>query len=257
MAFTNVRGGNSQAIDMYNAYLRAAGDQVRMLSSVLPAVDLNRVLTTPRYWMLHSIDPAGKASTLASLMSLELDEKIRLLEEAADSLKRDSSTFGQADLIVVPDTNVLLHHDQSVASVPWASLAPTDSRHIVVAVPILVVDELDRAKRRGDRTENGLETVRTRARRTIATLEGWFADGRSYTLPDSTPVIEFVLVLDDPMRPRLADADYEIIDNAHTIADVAGRRVVIASGDAGMRLRARAAGVEAMELPPADSVTPK
>ena len=73
----------------------------------------------------------------------------------------------------------------------------------------------------------------------------WFENDAHYKLPTGQPDVEVTLVLDDPDRPRLADNDYEIIDNARSIKDATGRRVVIATFDSGMRLRARAAGVEA------------
>lgn len=219
-----------------------------MLSYVLPAADVGRLITTQRYWMLHNLDPAGKTPVLAVLMELELSEKIRLLDEAAKSLAHESYRFSHADLVIVPDTNVLLHHSQSIEHIRWAELAPAGAKRVIVAVPILVVDELDAAKKRGDKIESGKEAVRTRARRTLAVLERWFQAGLSSVLPGTSPVIEVVLVLDEPDRPRLLDADYEIIDTAGAIRDLSGTSVVIATRDSGMRLRAKAAGVDAREL---------
>jgi len=64
----------------------------------------------------------------------------------------------------VPDTNYLLNHPQHLETIPWVTLASQDVEHLIVAIPILVVDELDKAKRRTDEIENGTESVRTRAR---------------------------------------------------------------------------------------------
>lgn len=88
-AFTNVRGAGHTGLDLHNAYMRTAADQVKALAYVLPAADLEGLVTTPRYWMLHNIDPAGKASVLPWLLSLELDEKIAALEGAASSVAEE------------------------------------------------------------------------------------------------------------------------------------------------------------------------
>ncbi len=245
--FQNVRGGGHSGFDLYNEYIRKASDQVKMLGSVLPRVDMDRVMTTPHYWMLLAIDPGGKGPVLNSMMNLELDEKIRLLDEAANALVAQELNYRPAGLVVVPDTNYLLHHPHQLEAIPWASLGTGEVSHLIVAIPILVVDELDKAKRRTDRTETGKESVRTRARTTLATLEGWFENQTEthHNLPIEEMEVEVTLVLDDPDRPRLPDADYEIIDNARSIKDLTGGRVLIATFDSGMRLRARAAGVEA------------
>lgn len=246
-AFQNMRGSGYSGFELYNDYIRKASDQVRMLGYVLPRVDMDRVMTTPHYWMLQSVDPSGKGPVLNSMMSLELDEKIRLLDEAADALVAQDRHYRPAGLVVVPDTNYLLHHPQRLEAISWASLGEGKVSHLIVAIPILVVDELDKAKRRTDKIENGKESVRTRAGITLATLERWFEDPTEthHRLPIEEMVVEVTLILDDPDRPRLPDADYEIIDNARAIRDLAGRRVLIATFDSGMRLRARAAGVEA------------
>lgn len=250
MKFENVRGGYQTGIDLFNGYLREANEQVRMLRSVLPAADMDRLITTPRYWMLQSVDPAGKLPVLASMIEVELAHKIAVLEEAIEGLGEQRDLYANTDLILVPDTNVLLHHPRSIENVPWGELAPSGAQRVIVAVPILVVDELDKAKRRTDKIENGKEATRTRAKRTLKTLDAGFASGFSYDVPGTTaPVIQVTLVLDDPDRPRLPDADFEIIDTAMAIRDVTGARVKIVSDDRGLRFRARAAQVVA-EAPP-------
>lgn len=251
--FQNVRGAGLPGFDLYNEYIRKASDQVKMLGSVLPRADLDRVMTTSRYWMLQSVDPGGKGPVLHAMIGLELDEKIRLLDEAADALIADDMAYRPAGLVVVPDTNYLLHHENPLEAIPWGALAVPGVSHLIVAIPILVVDELDKAKRRTDKIENGREPVRTRARHTLTVLERWFENPTKthHELPgeDQGPEVEATLVLDDPDRPRLPDSDYEIIDTARSIMDLAGRRVLIATFDAGMRLRARAAGLEATGAP--------
>lgn len=52
--------------------------------------------------MLHSVDPAGKGAVLASLLDVELSEKIQLLDDAARSIAEDAYKFSHADLVVAP-----------------------------------------------------------------------------------------------------------------------------------------------------------
>lgn len=249
-AFTNVRGAGHTGFDLYNAYMRAAADQVKALGYVLPAADLERLVTTPRYWMLHNIDPAGKTPVLPWLLSLELDEKIAALESAARSVAEEIQGYSGIDVVLVPDTNVLLHHAQSVKNTNWSELAGGPNRTLV-AVPILVVDELDRAKLNNGKIASTGEQVRTRAGRTLATFEAWFQPEPTHTLT-AEPYVEVALVLGDLDRPRLPDSDAEIIDTAVSIRNLSGARTVIVSLDLGMRLRARVAGLEAVSTEPGE-----
>lgn len=248
-AFANVRAAGHTGPAMYDAYLRTASQQHQMLASVLSAADLDRLLTTPRYWMLHSIDPTGKADALAWLIDVEVEEKARLLKDAVKELDDELHQYSVTDAIIVPDTNVLLHHKNVIADIPWFTLAPGGAEKVMVAIPMLVVDELDRAKRRNDTSDNGKVSVRTRARQTLKTLETWFEDGRSHhRLAKEMHEVEFTLVVDDPHRPRLADPDFEIIDAARAIGDLSGKPTIIATSDTAMRFRARASGVNAESI---------
>lgn len=254
-AFTNIRGAGHTGEAMYEAYLRTASEQHRMLVSVLSQADLDRLLTTPRYWMLHSIDPTGKARTLAWLLDVELAERIRLLTAAAQDIRDELHRYSDADAIIVPDTNVLLHHQDAIDQIPWPTLAPEGARQVQVVIPMLVIDELDSAKRRSGNSDEGKVPVRTRARQTLRTLEEWFADGRShYVITSGEHVVRFAVAVDDPDRPRLADPDFEIIDVARAIGDLSGKPTVIATSDTAMRLRARAAGVNAERIEPRPAV---
>lgn len=252
--FRNVRGSMSDPVLTYTRYVETAATWGRLLFNILPAADLDRVLTTRRYWMLQSLDPVGRGAALAALMDVELEEKARVLDEAAKWLADEAARFDSAKLIVVPDTNLLLHHPKPIDQFPWDELTTWDTRRrVLVTIPILVVDELDKAKLRTEKNADGKVSIRTRARSTLATLERWFESGDTFRLgvaraaePDPT-VIDVTLLLDDPDRERLPDPDYELIDQARALKDLTGARVVIATIDSGMRLRARAAGVEAKD----------
>jgi rRNA-processing protein FCF1 len=248
-AVSNGRTAGHAGSVMYAAYLKTASQQHRMLASVLSPSDLDRLLTTPRYWMLHSLDPIERADSLAWLLDVEVDEKARLLTEAAKELGDDMHQFSVTDAIIVPDTNVLLHHENTIEEIPWIALAPEGAEKIMVAIPMLVVDELDRAKRRPEPSDRGKTSVRTRARQTLRTLEEWFEDGRSHhRVVSEKHEIEFTVAVDDAQRTRLADPDFEIIDAARAIGDLSGKPTVIATSDTAMRFRARAAGVTARAM---------
>lgn len=250
--FQNLQGRSLQPIECYNEYLRVVSNHGRVLAQRLSAGDLDRVFLTPRYWMLHTLDPGGKAAVLALLLDVEIREKVALLEDAAESLGDDMTMFKVGDAIVIPDTNALIHHPTTIEHIPWLELVKGRVERVILAIPILVVDELDNAKRRTDKIGHGGVSVRDRARVTLRTLEEWFKEEPYYKFRQEPPVHEGVLVLDDPTRQRLPRADDELIDQARAIADVSGKKVTIASNDAGLRLRAAALGVDAVEPPGMD-----
>jgi hypothetical protein len=118
-------------------------------------------------------------------------------------------------------------------------------------VPLLVVDELDRHKRKDRQTKvhpEGKETVSSRARVTLRHLEDLFGDPswvvtlHSDRFPAAPPV-KAELLLDPLGHIRLPEPDAELIDRALALQDLSGRPVTLATSDTGMIFRAKAAGL--------------
>lgn len=115
---------------------------------------------------------------------------------------------------------------------------------MTLIVPLLVIDELDNNKRKGD--------VRTRARTTLRELERRLYPSGKPLLIDSAKVY-LQLVVDSPRHTRLIRADDELVDVARLLSDYTGSPVTVAFYDTGLRLRARAAGLNCVRQETAHS----
>jgi len=123
-------------------------------------------------------------------------------------------------------------------------------------VPMAVIDELDRHKRsprNATVSATNREHVRTRARVSMRRLDDWLPNPESVGVlqparyPGSGPVT-VGLLLDDLSHGRLPHVDSELVDRACVLQDLSGRPVYLATFDTGMRVRARAAGLEVVQL---------
>lgn len=259
LACGNVRTGGGTSTERVNAYRRWSVETTSSLRYVLRQRDVDRLVLTPRHWALHALDPAAHLGA-AGLVQLELDTRLDELQAAVAGLDLLLARWSaHRGALVVADTNVYLHHADPFERIDWAGLLPgLDYTGVHLLVPLVVVDELDRQKQgRSDRrvVRNGKETVRTRARTTIRTLEELFADPAAVATvsPEPSPVRAELLV-DPPGHVRLPSADAEIVDTARATQDLYGSPVTVVARDTGMVFRARAAGLLAVRLtePPGD-----
>lgn len=247
--YLNLRGMSTDAIVLHTELLKATNEQIGALSYVLPPSEIERLVTTRSYWAVVAFDGAGRPRALNAMLSAEIDDKIRTLTNAVAELSAHRQTWIDVEHLLVPDTNVLLHHPQSFPNVPWDLLVPDDGRHVTLGIPIVVVDELDKAKLRTDKVLNADEKVRDRARRSLRSLE------RFLTGTDPNPFAAggaevTVRVLDaDWDRERRGTSDQQIIGAAIDARDAADVPTTLVSDDLGMRVRASTAGLHAVESP--------
>ena len=114
---------------------------------------------------------------------------------------------------------------------------------------MVVVDELDNLKRNGKG-----DGTKARARETLKDLEELLPNrpdrrvvvqGR---VPGKSADVSIEVLVDELAHVRLQDPDSELVDRALTIRQLAGRRVVVMTGDIGMALRARSVELEVVVL---------
>jgi hypothetical protein len=252
----SVRGSGGTAVDRFNAYQRWANEEARRLGRLLRPADLDSLVTTPRYWTLQALDPATHGS-LAAFIDLELDERLRVISETREELERDLARWKSVrGLVVVPDSNVLLHHDEYFDAIDWTRVVPARAEDVHVVIPLLVIDELDNQKRgaRNNKVSDvNPELVRTRARVTLRkfhdlfTSTNWRVTLKPSAFPESGAVT-VELLFDDPDHVRLSRADDELVDQARGLQDLSGRAVHLVTFDTGAALRGRAAGLAVIQL---------
>lgn len=235
--------GVGNKFEVFNQYLRWANEAGVRLGQMLAPGDVNTLVLTRRHWALQGIDPAANEA-LMWLLQGEIEERVRAFAAAQEDLRaqvvRWQAHTGQ---LVIADTNAYLHHEDIFTEVDWGAVVhEEDSDQIELVVPLLVVDELDHAKR---------GKARSRARMTLRAMDEMFQDPLQPAPLEtigSQVRVRAHLLLDDALHVRLPHADSELVDRCRALADVAGRPVTLITSDTGMALRARAAGLTVAKI---------
>lgn len=231
--------------DVFTQYLRWANEAGVRLSQMVVPRDVTMLVLTQRHWAIQGIDPAANEA-LMSLLQGEIDERVRAFAAAQVDMRTQVERWqAHGGKLVIADTNVYLHHGDIFDEADWGAVVHADdSDEIEFVVPLIVVDELDHAKR-------GKAQTRTRARITLRAMEEMFQDPlRPAALGTigSRDRIRAHLLLDDALHVRLSHADSELVDRCRALADIAGRPVTLVTSDTGMALRARAAGLTVAKI---------
>jgi predicted ribonuclease YlaK len=212
--------------------------------------DLDRLVTTPAYWALQSLNPEIHAS-VGPLINYEVQARQnafdRIIDEVQKEIRLWESTLGT---LVMADTNVYLHQVEEFNEIPWSTLILTEEAPIHLVIPLLVIDELDVQKRRGQGRVAGpdSESVKTRARKTVSGIYELFSQslevGKLLPSASSPAPVTASLLMDDRNHIRFPHADSEFVDRARALMDFTGRTIHVVTSDIGMALRAKTAGLE-------------
>ena len=227
-----------------------------MLQSLLTAEQLHELVLTRAYVETRS-NPTPSKITLRTINN-EVPRVERALDQALRDLQADlqiwSTDLSPADTtFLVPDTNVLLHHPLQLDQIDWHAEFSSEvsrSTHLRVVIPLVVVDELDDAKR---------GKHRSRARATLKVFWDCLGDHiNSKPLLHKTPRLQYgatvpgdvqiQLLMDPPGHTRLARADEELVDRTAVLQSFRDRPVQFLTYDTGAGFRARGAGLTAHRL---------
>ncbi len=269
----NVLGAGGSAVDLTVRYLSWTAAQERMFTGAFSRPDIERLLTTRRYWAIQATDSAS-TPFLAAFVTLEVNARIEDFLHEKDALERNvaiwkvpstQSAFAEHLHAIVVDTNVLMQHAGGVLELDLATIADTyPTQSIAITIPAVVVEELDVLKHaNGKMTFGGV----AHERRWLATLAlGWLDRifpaeerrvhlHRAVAVAGVVPPLYAVLLSDEPGHTPLNKADAEIIDSALQLGSFA-KTVTLASYDSHMIFAARHLGVRAhklLEVPEADA----
>lgn len=229
--------------DQFNAYNAWATNHLRTLGACLPQAEVDRLITTRRYWALLGTSPGNYGSQLSNLIQLELSERVRDLWDAHEALRLELRDTPQGShVMAVLDTNVLMHHFDALTTHDWHETI--NERHLtslIVWIPIAVVDELDRLKRDNAPFRPGI-TRRSAARQALRTLDDLFYEPRRSVLVTEGR-FRLQLLLDEPGHVRATPMDAEIIDRALSLSAIAARTHLL-TYDLGMSFKAKSAGLK-------------
>jgi hypothetical protein len=238
----------------YDAYIAWANTSVFRLSQQITADSLERLVLTRRYWLLQSMSDQSDGKAVIHLRNAELEERIRVYEIAQNELKDATTRWSRLGRFVVLDTSFYIEHPEKLEEIELAPLLKVWEDPIHILVPILVVDELDKSKRSGDKR------VRWRAGYSLAVLDRLLANPASSTIlqaEDYEPLktggiprgeISIEIVFDPPGHSRLPIPDDEIVDRALVCQTLAHRSVTMFTYDTGQALRARMTGLDVQKL---------
>ena len=208
------------------------------LRHLFPALDVDAMLLTPRYWHLASLVGHDTQAFPAILREIAVQQSAfeSLRARIARLADRIRSAPGAIALL---DTNTLLHF-QLPDSVDWCSVIGRPLVRLVV--PLRAIEELDAKKyaRRDD--------LAGTAREVLTKIDGLLAStvGAPVPLRDSVTI---EIPVDDEPRARSTDADEEILDECERHRDFATVGVTLVTGDTAMGLRAQARRICVKEMP--------
>lgn len=254
----NIRGGTyGSGFEQLTRYLNWTSGAVKVLTSQIKSADIDRLILTRGYNRLLSLAAPSSAvgghtvSVLNEMLNVEVSQRIDDLAAARDSLSDAINKWADMPTLVMPDTSVYIQHEDKLASLDFAELIPGEVfplGRLIVLVPIVVIDELDRLKESRD------ESARWRATHTLGMIDGLFQrTDRPALIRDPEPhawrgPVLMELVLDPPGHVRLPIEDDEIVDRALAMGAVTECAVKLITFDTGQALRARSAGLRVSKL---------
>ncbi|MFB7672307.1 PIN domain-containing protein [Kitasatospora purpeofusca] len=245
-------GFRGDATQLVLAYLEWANETVAQLTNQVSDRDIERLVFTRRYEHLLAnaahFGPGHLERFTNSLVRLELQQRRAAFEEAVSTLQSAIKRRVHADLNVLFDTSVFIHHPAKLEAIDWATLMGHRER-VNLLVPMIVIDELDKLK------EASKREARWRARYTLAVIDRLFPTGNEpfVVLQQTEPgaqqtAVAVEILYDPPQHARLPSADDEIIDRALAMQPLVGR-VRLFTYDTGQSTRARKAGLDVVKLP--------
>ena len=230
-----------------NSYLNwVYGAQTR-LRLIFTDTDLEDSLLARAYWhvSMSSIPPAPELGRL-------VDEELIFqaghpgvpgdgggrLGEAAERLRQWRRLADRVGGIYVPDTNALLHYTR-FDQLPWRERVGQPGVRLIV--PLAVIDELDNKKyaRREEFQQRARELLTLIDRYETAAPDAYVELGEGVT---------FEVLPDEPGHFRAATTDQEILERCEFLMQVTGSLVTLVTGDSGVRINARARGIEVIKL---------
>jgi predicted ribonuclease YlaK len=171
---------------------------------------------------------------------------------ATASMPAASAAAGK---IVIANTNVFMEHRFQFEDIDWAAIIHARADPVLLVIPLVVVDELDKNKRNNERWRAAYSQSRLNSiLRAFGTNDGvsvsirdadWSSDDAKGERGPRGEVRLRVL-FDPPEHERLARATDEI--GAVTIQAYTGRDTQLVTFDTGMALRARRAGLIVHQL---------
>jgi len=247
---SNIYSHGSDGGSVAESYLKWVSDTVRTLRLLVAPSDLRRLVLTEAYWSVLSIPNPAAAPPLMRAIHDEISARqqdTKAAVEQVETFLHSWQSLPELTVLLVPDTNVLLHHEMELEGIPWHDVIDGAVRAldaVCIVLPLVVIDELDDQKR---------ERARTRARRALNAIYAYFehgTNGRAIVHPGSTArgAVQLRLLIDSPDRICLPRPDDELVDRAVALQSLLAQPVDFVTFDTGAAIRATVAGLRTHRL---------
>jgi predicted ribonuclease YlaK len=165
-------------------------------------------------------------------------DQFRSLAEIREQLAHYQELLGPKDneRLLVCDTNVLIH-GKPFHNLSWNELFSEQKVRLVL--PLVILDELDGLKDKGVPNAGGV----------LRDLDARLVPGNALARIDVRTNVTLQLVDEPTLHERLDGHDDEIVRQAGYFSSMCDGRITMVTRDRGMRVRAEAAGLQALPLP--------
>jgi len=202
-------------------------------------------LLTDRYWhIMQGSVPNDLFGT--GVFNQELKYQAWRIERVCQQLEAIQAYAGAGTgVIVVPDTNILVHCGE-LKDIDWR--AAVGQEQVRVVIPLVVVAELDELKYT-DRERPDRTLIRTNIRQMRDALQTAKAPGSAVAFGEG---VTLAVLPDPPGHRRLPVNDEEICSRAALLKSF-GAQVVLASNDVNAQIRAWGFSLETIEVSERDT----
>lgn len=252
---SNTRNANSlkEALDLYLLWTYRT---TALLSPHIQGGDIERLINTKRYWLLQGIVNPLQDSMIRHLIELEISERQGAFADEINELNTVAHQWKidfESPIALVLDTNILLDHYHELQSYDWnLALNVRSDVSIILTIPVVVIDELDRLKVNKGKSVDKEPSFRTKARLALKRIDNTFQQSNGRRLLQEQVLgggsghqsaIHLAILFDEIGHIPLGHVDSEIVDRAATLTPFV-KEVRIATYDTGMALRARQSGLD-------------
>jgi len=239
---------NGNAGESLRRYLEWVTDATTQVCSVVVQADADRLVSSPGYDRLLQLfgvldleAPARmeRSRVINGLVHAEVAARKAAFEAVIAAVRLQIDRWTGPGKFVVCDTNFYLAGAGPFGDPGFVEVFGEHEQGIRIILPMVVVEELDRAKL-------GRDEFRGRAQVTLARLDALFANPME--IVEIGPKATVELLFDPPGHVRIADADSEIIDRALAVQGLAARPVTLVTHDTNMSMKSRVAGLRVLKL---------
>ncbi|MGH8542994.1 MAG: PIN domain-containing protein [Gammaproteobacteria bacterium] len=227
---------DSDPVIAANSYLKWAEEAETRLRELFASQSVVRGLHSERYWRIQAM--ARETHRPLSLIRSEISEQYDRITHIQGQICHYAQVLQcpESDLLVVLDTNVLVH-GQPFEMVNWH--VELNVKSVMLILPVIIIDELDSVKDNGQR----------KARAPLYSLDRLLPPKRALKRSRVRDNVTLQVVDEPSDHERNARADDEIVRQVAYLGMLADRELLLLTRDRGMRVRAETAGIQVRMLP--------